>query len=163
MWEWGAFPQKSATKTKFSDLPEPDILSWKGTTPSSFPNESVLSRSYSLPTESGFGIGGRLRPDREDPYIFTLLIEGKTVQFELSLVPVYRRRSPGSLGSNEVESAEIFNHSRLDFWRFIDDEQVLVDDDLVLRWGGDRCVSFIPISSILKFCQDISLVQMAHL
>lgn len=145
MWEWGGFPQKSPLNTTFNptDIPEGKGKQAhalrKSTLPPRLPTE-VFARAAQKP-ESGFGVGGRLRPDREDPCLFTLLIEGKSVQFELSIVPGSRLATSGSLGGgDEVQDAKIFNERKVDFWNFLDDESVLNDEDLVLRWGEDRFV-----------------------
>jgi phosphatidate phosphatase LPIN len=154
MWEWGAFPQKSPMNPTFDSTnhSEANRVGWKGQvqrshtqletfhTSSSLPKEDALSRNCAgrIP-EANFGFGGRLQPDREDPYLFTLVIEGRTMHFEISIVSAGRRLAAGSLGGNdEMEDAKIFNDGKLDFWRFIADEQVLNDSNLVLRWGGDR-------------------------
>lgn len=172
MWEWGGFPQKSPLKTTFSPTEGPH-----GTSKQLFPSRNSTlfpTLPLRLPKEDfaraskkpdpGFGVGGRLRPDREDPCIFTLIIEGKTVQFELSVVPGSRLATSGSLGGgDEVEDAKIFNERKVDFWKFLDDESVLNDEDLVLRWGEDRyCFATRFVTARLTFCTGTLLVRMVH-
>jgi phosphatidate phosphatase LPIN len=104
--------------------------------------------SVAMPSpEMVFGAGGRLLPERRDPTRFRLSIEGRRVWFELSVVPVAARaRAHGSrkgvLGSwGEVEAALEFDRGKVAWRRFLDDERVLADEGLVIRWADDKCVS----------------------
>lgn len=92
-----------------------------------------------------------LTVDRRDPTRFRVFIEGKTVEFELSLIPprdsngdaapgasTKTRRRSGTLGGkDEVEDAEFFNRGKVNFSRFLEDDQIVKADNLTLRWAGD--------------------------
>jgi len=143
LWEWGGFPQRSPLNTKFGPPGISEALSsgWdrdKTVTP---------SRDFNLPSEGnpgidlygeegGYGTGGRLRPDRNEPYRHILLIERKTTFFELALFP--RDESRRKFGRNEVDDAQIFNERRIEYKAFLDDESIFQKGDLVIRWAGDR-------------------------
>ena len=83
--------------------------------------------------------------ERDDPTRFRVFIEGRTVEFELSLVPDYdkldRARAeahPGTLGGKDaVEDAALFEAGRIDFARFLQDEKTVNAKNLVIRWAGD--------------------------
>jgi phosphatidate phosphatase LPIN len=103
-----------------------------------------------------YGAGGRLTCTRTDPTLFTVRIEGQKVSFELSLVDFdtdsdnvsrelwhRRRRSiddAGRLfdGRSEVEAARIFDQGKVTYLRFMEDENILKDERLVIRWAGDQ-------------------------
>lgn len=143
LWEWGGFPQKSPLQTKFAPPGISEALGseWdkdKTTTPPrSFtsPLDGILGTNMDE-EEGGYGTGGRLRPDRNEPYRFILLIERKTTYFELARFPKDEPRR--KFGRNEVDDAQIFNERRIEYKAFLDDESVFQEGDLVIRWAGDR-------------------------
>ena len=83
--------------------------------------------------------------DRKDPTRFRVFIEGRTAEFELSLVPAYgtldkgkARAHPGSLGGrDEVEDAFLFDAGKVDFTKFLQDDSIISADNLVMRWASD--------------------------
>jgi phosphatidate phosphatase LPIN len=90
---------------------------------------------------TGFGAGGRLTASSRDPTRIGAFIEGKTVQFELSLVDDGGR--DGGIpkifdGHDEVEAARLFEQGKVDYRKFLDDETVAKDERLVIRWAGDQ-------------------------
>lgn len=143
LWEWGGFPQKTPLNTTFGPpgISEPLNSGWnrdKSTTlPHGFnsPPEGN-SGANADEEESGYGTGGRLRPDRNEPYRFILLIERKTTYFELALFQ--KDESRRRFGRNEVDDAQIFNERRIEYKAFLDNESVFQEGDLVIRWAGDR-------------------------
>lgn len=157
-WEWGNFPQKTPVWSAFDR---------KGKRKDLFPStsESLLDeeckllnvlhgcllsrRLYAVTVEeekSGYGSGGVLTVDRRDPTKFRVFIEGRSMEFELSLVPIPPSpsgKSPklhsGSLGGrNEVEDAELFEKGRIDFSTFLQNEEIVKSDNLVLCLFGER-------------------------
>jgi len=149
LWEWGGFPQKSPLKTTFGPPGISEALGsgWdKGRVITSHGFESPPeggSRTDADGEEGGYGTGGRLRPDRNEPYRFILLIERKTTHFELALFP--KDESRRKFGRNEVEDAQIFNERRVEYKVFLDDESIFQKGDLVIRWAGDRwACSYLP-------------------
>lgn len=94
---------------------------------------------------ASYGSGGRLTIDKIDSTQFRLFIEGRTVEFEIAIVPPTslqdsgeRKKShAGTLdGNDEVEDEHRFEENKVDFERFLSDESVVHDDNLVLLWGG---------------------------
>jgi len=143
LWEWGGFPQKSPLKTTFGPPGISEALS------SGWDKDKVVAspRGFNSPLdgspgtgvdeeEGGYGTGGRLRPDRNEPYRFILLIERKTTHFELALFP--KAESGRKFGRNEVDDAHIFNERRVGYKAFLDDELIFQKGDPVIRWAGDR-------------------------
>jgi phosphatidate phosphatase LPIN len=143
LWEWGGFPQKSPLNTKFGP---PGISEARS---SWWDKEKVATSSHDFNSppegslgiyideeEGGYGTGGRLRPDRNEPYRLILLIERKTTFFELALFPKDEPRR--KFGRNEVDDAQMFNERRIDYKAFLDDESIFQKGDLVIRWAGDR-------------------------
>ena len=108
----------------------------------------------------GFGAGGRLTASKSDPTRFMVSIEGRKVGFELSLVsPVEdhgnagwdadegrgRRNRDGNNsavrvfdGRDEVEAARLFSDGKIGFGKFLENESVVSDPRLVIRWAGDQ-------------------------
>lgn len=66
------------------------------------------------------------------------------MEFELSMIPdldtnSQTRRHSGSLGGKDaVEDMEIFQRGKVDFDTFLQDEEIVKSDNLVLCWAGDR-------------------------
>ena len=94
-------------------------------------------------TRTGYGSGGLLTVDKRDPTKFRVFIEGRTVEFELSIVPSLgdpRERShSGTLGGRDsVEDAELFENGKIDFDTFLQNDQVVKSSKLVLSWAGDK-------------------------
>jgi hypothetical protein len=90
-----------------------------------------------------FGKGGWLTAG--DAGGFVLELEGRTVNFDLSLC--------GDLGGAvtrgdwEVENAvRRFSQHRVTFQQFIDDPTIVHNDDLCVRWR-DRCVFSLALNS----------------
>jgi phosphatidate phosphatase LPIN len=133
LWEWGGFPQKTPLKTTFGPLETSEFSSeWEKDNTSGSRCLADVDEE-----EAGYGTGGRLRPDRNEPYKFILLIERKTTHFELALFP---KDEPGrKFGRNDVDDAQIFNERRIEYTTFLDDESIFQKGDLVIRWTGDRC------------------------
>ena len=83
--------------------------------------------------------------ERDDPRRFRVFIEGRTVEFELSLIPDFEtldrekaKAHPGTLGGKDaVEDALLFDTGRIDFSRFLQDEKTVNAPNLVIRWAGD--------------------------
>lgn len=150
MWEWGSFPQRTPVRTTFPPM------GWKGkermselsldTNVDEKPGEQG-EVSSPVPMEDGedeltFGKGGRLAIDRRDPTRFRVSIERRVVDFELSIVPGVSNREErsgkGSLGGeDEVVDMQRFEQGKIDFEKFINDDEVIQDLDLVLKWAGD--------------------------
>ncbi|KAF7352457.1 Nuclear elongation and deformation protein 1 [Mycena venus] len=116
------------------------------------------------PEMVGYGAGGRLSASESDPTKFTVAIEGKKVGFELSVVSPDsasggkeseseseargRRDRDGASGGtrvfdrrDEVEAARLFGKGQIDLNRFLEDEMVVSDPRLVIRWAGDQYIT----------------------
>ncbi|KAF8914240.1 Lipin/Ned1/Smp2-domain-containing protein [Gymnopilus junonius] len=104
--------------------------------------------------EVPFGAGGTLTASYNDPTIFVLKIEGRTIGFQLSLVPEEenipdsgkRQSNEGSSTfyhkrPNEFDAAELFNKHRIDWKRFLEDDSIVNDPRLVIFWGGDQYIT----------------------
>lgn len=87
-----------------------------------------------------YGAGGRLHPERGDATRFMLSIEGQRVVFEIGVVPGIVSRLRGDNGANwgEVEAALEFAKGKVTWKRFLDDESVVRDADLVIRWAEEK-------------------------
>jgi len=116
----------------------------------------------------GLGKGGRLKPNPTDPTLFMLLMDGQEMTFELSLIPraegetkldhpgsdpetngeVRGRRNryggPGGASGfgrwDEIEAAQLFSQGKVDFYRFLDDDDLVDDPRLVVRWSATEYV-----------------------
>ncbi|TFK55615.1 LNS2-domain-containing protein [Heliocybe sulcata] len=169
-WEWGAFPQPTPTKTTFPRFPvvvDQAIANSKlSEEPEEGESDAYLSpsvgedmhRSASVPPDVGgteavvsrkaekaigqeetpFGSVARLRGDEEDPCLFRLdAFGGEEMVFELSLVD-----DDGHGGAEgEVEAARRFEEGRVTVDRFLEDESLVGDERLVIRWMGDKYIT----------------------
>lgn len=149
-WEWGNFPQKTPVRAAFGD----QVSSLKGKErmiDSEDPGEwSVPSRSRSsrlsqaMTNEelngSSYGSGGLLTVDRRDPTKFRVFIERRAVEFELSIVRPNEdaSSSPYFTGEDEVQDEQLFDSGKIDFQQLLDDESIVTNEYLVLRWAGDK-------------------------
>lgn len=86
-----------------------------------------------------FGAGGRLTSSRSDPTRFRVHIEGKTVAFELSIVDL-DESTKGKVfnGRDEMEASTLFEKGKIDYRRFLDNEDIVHDGQLVIRWVGGQ-------------------------
>ena len=106
-----------------------------------------------------FGAGGTLSASIEDLTMFVLGIEGKKIGFQLSLIPpeeeedsFSQEEAKGRQGINnsrtkgrpqdEVEAARLFDRYCIDWTRFMDDETIVNDQRLIIRWAGNQFVFF---------------------
>lgn len=135
LWEWGNFPQKTPLNATFGPLgiSEAHSSGWDKDEATDSPRTPGTDADEE---DAGYGTGGRLRPDRNEPYKFILLIERKTAFFELALFSKNEPRR--KFGRNEVDDAQIFNERRVEYTTFLDDESIFQKGDLVIRWAGDR-------------------------
>jgi phosphatidate phosphatase LPIN len=105
-----------------------------------------------------FGTGGTLSASDDDLTTLILNIDGRKVEFQLSLVgdeyenhdsslkrPVYR---------DEMEAARLFDTARVDLTKLLDDENVTGDPRLMIRWARDQCVALPFMSSQQLICCD---------
>lgn len=95
-------------------------------------------------SHTGYGSGGLLTVDKRDRTRFRVFIEGRTVEFELSIIPnlnsnTRTRSHSGSLGGRDfVEDMEIFQKGKVDFDAFLQDEGIVKSENLALCWAGDK-------------------------
>jgi len=88
-----------------------------------------------------FGAGGRLTSRRHNPTQFGVYIEGKNATFELSIVDSDELKGSNRKvfdGRDEVEAARSFDKGKVDYRKFLDDESVVHDKRLVLKWAGGQ-------------------------
>lgn len=159
MWEWGSFPQKTPVRTMFPPMEEKGKERRKGkermseleldTDVGSGGGRMVSSPVELIPEEGvvgeeglSYGAGGRLAIDRRDPTRFRVSIERRVVDFELSIVQGAgevdgNRTGAGPLGGeDEVIDDQRYEEGKVDFDRFLEDERIVKDEDLVLKWAG---------------------------
>ncbi|CAA7260114.1 unnamed protein product [Cyclocybe aegerita] len=108
-----------------------------------------------LPEDWTFGAGGTLTASKEDSSILVLNIEGKKMVLQLSLFKDQQehgfaqeergrtgeQKAIGKLKRGEVETARLFDHYKVDLNRFLDDDTVVQDPRLVIRWAGDQYIT----------------------
>ncbi|KAI0650498.1 Lipin/Ned1/Smp2-domain-containing protein [Trametes meyenii] len=164
-WDWGNFPQKTPVRTTFPHVVghshghnhlagvSVDLTPRKGKGRmmseelgvGELTRNRAISAMGAIEEDDGtsFGLGGRLTVDRKDPTRFRVFIEGRVIEFELAIVPPVQGKelSSGPLGGvDEVEDEKRFEQNKVDFNRFLDEAQTVSDDNLVLRWAGDKYI-----------------------
>ncbi|KAF7332372.1 Nuclear elongation and deformation protein 1 [Mycena kentingensis (nom. inval.)] len=118
---------------------------------------------------TGYGAGGHVTASEEDSTQFTVAIEGKKISFELSLVPEAmsddegsesetrgRRDRSGSSGGqvifdrrDEVDAARRFKKGQIGLEQFLQDESVVQDPRLVIRWAEDQYITRLDGSPLM--------------
>ncbi|KAH9850822.1 LNS2-domain-containing protein [Lenzites betulinus] len=164
-WDWGNFPQKTPIRTTFPHTvghahghshlggASMDLTprKGKGRMMSEVPDAEQIARNRAhsitggtdMTDDTSYGLGGRLTVDKSDTTRFRVFIEGRVVEFELAVVPPYDGKNPaaGPLGGeDEVEDEKRFEKNIVEFDRFMSDEQIVADANLVLRWAGDKYI-----------------------
>ncbi|ESK95125.1 nuclear elongation and deformation protein 1 [Moniliophthora roreri MCA 2997] len=148
------------------------------------------SESDTMETATGYGAGGLLAVSGSDPTKFRVFIEGKKMEFELSLVErryanlgeaegkqgeeeergrTGKRNTKPALtlrvfspdgrwtGIDEFEMATLFEQGKVNLQRFLEDESVVKDPRLVIRWTGEQYISrrdSSPLMSALVLWRD---------
>ncbi|EGO27614.1 hypothetical protein SERLADRAFT_446852 [Serpula lacrymans var. lacrymans S7.9] len=121
---------------------------------------TVDDRDGEGPGPGGFGSGGRLTAIREDPTKFQVWIEGKVIEFELSIVESDQRGSKVFDGGDEVEAARLFDSGKIDYSRLLRDDTVVRDDKLVIKWVGGQFITRSdgsPLMEALCLWRDAAL------
>ena len=126
-----------------------------------------------------FGAGGILSASREDLTVFVLSIEGRKIGFQLSLIPpegeedsFSEDEAKGRQGiensrtkerpQDEVEAARLFDRYCVDWARFMDDEIVVHDPQLTIRWAGNQFVLFVLFVLLTADISDIPSVGISQ-
>jgi phosphatidate phosphatase LPIN len=101
--------------------------------------------------EHRFGAGGILTALPSDPCEFLVHIEGQSLAFALSLVPMPQRMI--FHGTDEVEAVRLFETGRIDYAQLVSEElmlgasgevrthPVVEDEGLVIRWAGGQYIT----------------------
>ncbi|KAI0941358.1 hypothetical protein AcW1_004905 [Taiwanofungus camphoratus] len=154
MWDWGSFPQKTPVRTVFGPVDgavagqsrkgKERMVDAEGQGGTDDALVRQVITNVSKDEDTRYGTGGRLAVSWRDPTQFRVYIEGRMLEFELSIVPGVggKTRGKGPLGGqDEVEDAQRFEERKLDFAQFMKDEQVVMNPNLVLRWAGDMYIT----------------------
>ncbi|KAG9317850.1 Lipin/Ned1/Smp2-domain-containing protein [Chiua virens] len=99
--------------------------------------------------ETLFGRNSRLTARHNDQTIFQVWMDDTSVEFELSVVD--SRHSFGN--GDEVESALLFSQGIIDYSRLMEDEHLVWDDRLVMRWTGNRYITRAERSPLMDSLQ----------
>lgn len=110
-----------------------------------------------------YGAGGKLSKMKSDPTKFRVTIDGRRAEFELSVVYTEdddfeggtafdgargRKNRDGSSGGgslfsdvsriDDMEAGRLFAEGQVTFDKFVEDESIVNDPRLVVRWAGDQ-------------------------
>lgn len=101
---------------------------------------------------AAYGSGGVLTVDRRDATRFRVFIEGRSIEFQLSLVPFkYGSRSHGHSGTlggrDAVEDAQLFEKGKIDFATFLQSDEIVASENLVLCLEDDKCVQTYSVTA----------------
>ncbi|KAF4601713.1 hypothetical protein EYR40_004912 [Pleurotus pulmonarius] len=109
---------------------------------------------------AGYGAGGRLAPSKSDPKRFAVVVEGRKMRFDLSIVS-----DAGVFHTpDELEAARTFEEGRIEYSRFLDDGQLVDDPKLVIRWAGDHYITQddgSPLKDALSLWRQAALQESA--
>jgi phosphatidate phosphatase LPIN len=182
-WDWGAFLQPSAKPAYLGTGTESAGNTWapKGRRklrrridPGSLqPDE----RKYGMeddekflfpsidPKEAepnGFGAGGKLLPSKSDPSKLIVAIEGRKIEFEVSLVPALDTNPNLFNGLDEVSAQQEFDDGKIDYHKLLEEEDLVDDHRLVILWVGDLYVFLVTRITTDLICLDISPRRIPH-
>ena len=171
-WDWGNFPQKTPIRATFPHAlghPSGASVDHSGKGKARLMSEApdpqrararVVAKGNLLSEDDeeapSYGQGGRLTVDKSDSTRFRVFIEGRTMEFELAVIPPEQQSTSdgkelhaGRLGGeDEVEDEQRFEDNKIDFHRFLLDSTIVDEPDLVLRWAGDKYVDMCALSAI---------------
>lgn len=80
---------------------------------------------------------GRIRADETEPTKYILEMEGYEVGFELSIVDDGDDLSRFH-ELDTIEAARVFDKAPVSFQSFLDDESIVRNEMLIIRWAGSR-------------------------
>jgi hypothetical protein len=102
-------------------------------------DDEIRAGRWERQSFEGFGwtptYGGILSASRVDGTTVVLSIDGKRIEFQLSLVSFEDMKDGDDMG-------ELFDQYLIDFDRLLEDESVVQDPRLVMRWGVHQYVAF---------------------
>jgi phosphatidate phosphatase LPIN len=133
-WDWGNFPIKSPQKSTFPAHPllgnqsRPASAPLGIETPSEPSTYDVLSDGEAEQARA-IASDGKLRADREEDTRFWAELDGRRFSFELSTC--------GALNGLDLsQNASVFDQHRVQFDAFMNDEKLVNNPNLILRWDG---------------------------
>lgn len=140
---------KSKSIGNLEDLEETDSRS-QSVPPTSRGKGKQKQVEHSVDEEEEYGAGGRLSVSKSDPTKFRVSIEGRKIDFGLSLVADSddgrrgRRNRDGKLGRdseddiNSMDDFEFFGRfeeGRIDIHTFLENDDIVDHPALVLKWS----------------------------
>ncbi|KAF8622140.1 hypothetical protein AX15_007266 [Amanita polypyramis BW_CC] len=178
-WEWGAFPTPSPFKTVFLSGKGKEKAQAPGDGPSKSYFDTTEEEGAEADNENDGTEGklrgrrrrksqnkhkldndvdlaalgaGRIRADETDPARCILEIEGQQIGFELGIVDEKSISATGHHSFHDLETMEatrLFDQARVPFRAFLDDETIVKDEGLIIRWAGCRYTTRKDKSSIM--------------
>ncbi|KAF5363254.1 hypothetical protein D9756_000224 [Leucocoprinus leucothites] len=140
-WEWGAFPTPSPVKTTFGKGGRLDAgIPWKGKTR----HFDELLQAEASNEDIVLSASGRLSAKEGDDRTFVVTIENHSLDFKLSLVSQQpsdvkgKGREDSFLLPGYDEIVVRFEEGKITFPEFMQDEHVVDDPTLVIRWTDSR-------------------------
>ncbi|KAF9031796.1 LNS2-domain-containing protein [Hymenopellis radicata] len=126
----------------------PPTTRGKGKERQTFPSVEVGQEGQALDQETHYGAGGRLSVSPSDPTKFRVSIEGRRIDFELSLISDEEdrrgRRTRGEQGSkdrlDDFEFARRFEEGKVDLNKLLEDDDLVHDPSLVLKWSEGQYI-----------------------
>lgn len=94
--------------------------------------------------DEAYGRGGRLSVSKSDPTKFRVLIGGKRIEFELSLVPDNddgrrgRQLRDKELDVDDFDFSQRFEEGKVDLNLLLDTDDIVDNPALVLKWAGGQ-------------------------
>ncbi len=128
----------------------PPTTRGKGKERQTFPSvEEAGQEGQALDLDTQYGAGGRLSVSPSDPTRFRVSIEGRRIDFELSLISNEEdrrgRRTRDEQGSlnrlDDFEFARRFEEGKVDLNKFLADDDIVHDPSLVLKWSEGQYVA----------------------
>lgn len=170
-WGWGALPKKKTQEEKDRRARVVSLGGSRAMAPNLDDEDDQIDASYDTAATRGqeeetqdqeLSIDainkanekppiGKLRSDDADPYLFRLELDDASHEFELSLC--FDDTFGTSTGAEDEESVQErddynFEENKVSFQRFVDDDQVVDDERLVVRYNS-RYLTWESASAVL--------------
>ncbi|KAJ3569096.1 hypothetical protein NP233_g5276 [Leucocoprinus birnbaumii] len=140
-WEWGAFPTPSPMKTTFGKGGRFDAgYPWKG----KLRHFDELLQAETSGEDVALSVSGRISTKDGDDSIFVVTTDNHSLDFQLSLVS----QQPSDVNGEGKEDSFLlsgcdqiaarFERGKISFTQFMQDELIVNNPTLVIKWSDDR-------------------------
>ncbi|EPQ30036.1 uncharacterized protein PFL1_02154 [Pseudozyma flocculosa PF-1] len=144
-WQWGELAPRTSAAGKFNAGPPSGYRRTRFASTDAYEargHSAEVAQALGRYSQDDSALTGKLTSSDWEPYVFRLELEDASHTFELSLC--YKE----GFGGNGEGDYYDFEENRVSFQRFVDDEDVVNDERLVVRYN-DRFLTWENASTVL--------------